>query len=134
MRRMAWPPRAFVSFDCDNDSSLRDLLLGQSQHPDTKFEMHDWSVKQPFTETDWKKRVREKIRASDLVIVICGEKTNTASGVDVELRIAQEEQKPYFLLAGYSNKNCTRPPSAKSSDKLYTWSWKNLSNLIRGGR
>jgi hypothetical protein len=122
MRHMAWPPRAFVSFDYDHDSSLRDLLLGQSQHPDTKFEMHDWSVKQPFTETDWKKRVREKIRASDLVIVICGEKTHTATGVDVELRIAQDEGKPYFLLAGYSNKNCTRPPSAKSSDKLYTWS------------
>ncbi len=45
---MAYPPRAFVSFDYDNDSSLRDLLIGQSKHSDTNFELHDWSVKEPF--------------------------------------------------------------------------------------
>jgi MTH538 TIR-like domain (DUF1863) len=131
---MAWPPRAFVSFDYDNDSSLRDLLFGQSQHPETKFDMHDWSVKEPFTQSNWKDRVRDKIRASDLVIVICGESTHTATGVDVELRIAQAEGKPYFLLKGYSNRTCTRPPSAKPTDKIYTWSWDNLTKLIQGKR
>jgi hypothetical protein len=134
MRPMAWPPRAFVAFDYDHDSSLRDLLLGQSKHSDTNFEMHDWSVKEPFTPSVWKERVRQKIKASDLVIVICGESTHTATGVEVELRIAQEEQKPYFLLKGYANKSCTRPPSAKPGDKLYNWTWDNLKILVQGGR
>ena len=72
--------------------------------------MHDWSVKEPFTPSNWITRVRGKIRASDLVIVICGEHTNTARGVDIELRIAQDEKKPYFMLAGYSDRTCYRPP------------------------
>jgi Thoeris protein ThsB, TIR-like domain len=131
---MAKPPRTFVAFDYDHDSALRDFLLGQSQHPDTNFEMHDWSVKEPFPASVWKQRVREKIRASDLVIVICGEHTHTATGVDVELTIAQEEGKPHFLLAGYSDKTCRTPASAKPSDKLYRWTWENLKTLVQGGR
>jgi hypothetical protein len=131
---MAKPPRAFVSFDFDNDSSLRDLLLGQSKHPDTNFEMYDWSIKEPFAQSNWKERVRTRIKASDLVIVICGEQTHNATGVDVELRMAQEEKKPYFLLAGYANKPCTLPPSARAGDKLYKWTWENLKNLVRGDR
>jgi hypothetical protein len=134
MRIMAKPPRAFVSFDFDNDSTLRDFLIGQSQHPDTDFEIKDWSVKEPLAQSNWKQLVRTRIRASDLVIVICGEKTRTATGVDVELKIAQEEGIPYFLLAGYSDKVCTSPPSAKASDKLYRWTWDNLKTLVRGGR
>lgn len=110
------------------------FLFGRSKHPDTNFEMHDWSVKEPFAQSDWKEKVRARIRASDLVIVICGEKTHKATGVDVELKIAQEEKKPYFLLAGYADKTCTRPASAKASDKLYKWSWDNLKNLVRGDR
>ena len=131
---MPKPPRAFVAFDYDNDSTLRDFLIGQSKHPDTNFAIHDWSVKEPFAQSNWKERVRTRIRASDIVIVICGEKTNKATGVDVELKIAQEEKMPYFLLKGYADKACTLPPSAKASDKLYKWSWENLKNLVRGDR
>jgi hypothetical protein len=131
---MAKVPRTFVAFDYDNDSTLRDFLFGQSKHPDTNFEMHDWSVKQPFAQSNWKERVRARIRASDLVIVICGQKTHTATGVDVELKIAQEEGKPYFLLGGYSDKVCTKPPSARATDSIYKWTWENLKKLIRGER
>ena len=42
------------------------------------------SVKEPFR-TDWKERVREKIRKVDQVIVICGEHTDTASAVNAEI-------------------------------------------------
>lgn len=131
---MTQPPRAFVAFDYDNDSSLRDLLIGQARHPDTNFEMHDWSVKEPFAPSNWKERVRQKIRACDLVIVLCGERTNSATGVDVEVRIAQEERKPHFLLAGYSNRTCVPPLSAKSTDKIYKWTWENLKSLVRSAR
>jgi hypothetical protein len=131
---MARTPRAFCAFDYDHDSALRVLLFGQSKHPDTNFEMHNWSVKEPFPERVWKQRVREKIAACDLMVVICGEHTDTATGVVVELRIAQEEQKPYFLLKGYADKLCTRPPSAKFTDKLYNWTWDNLKLLVDGGR
>jgi hypothetical protein len=127
------PVRVFTAFDYDHDESLRNLLMGQAKHPDTPFEMHDWSVKEPFT-GDWKAKVRTRIRGVDQVIVLCGEHTHTATGVNAELAIAREERKPYFLLWGYSDKSCTKPTAATAEDKIYKWTWDNLKSLIAGNR
>ena len=125
--------RVFTSFDFDHDDDLRIMLIGQSRNPDSPFQMADWSVKEPMA-GDWKDKVRTKIKSSELVIVICGEYTDTATGVSAELRIAQEENKPYFLLSGRSGKTGKKPKSARSSDKIYKWTWDNLKALIRGAR
>jgi hypothetical protein len=69
-----------------------------------------------------------------VVAVICGEYTDTASGVSAEVKIAQEENVAYFLLKGRSEKTCTEPTAAKSSDSIYKWTWDNLKNLIGGAR
>src|SRR5438105_3007423 len=110
--------RVFTSFDYDNDQDLRTMLVGQAKNPDTPFELADWSVKEPMT-GDWKKKVRERIRKVDQVVVICGEHTDTATGVSVELEIAREEKKPYFLLWGRSKKTSVKPKAALASDQIY---------------
>lgn len=125
--------RTFISFDYDNDSDLKILLVGQSKHADSPFEIADWSVKEHIT-GDWKERVRTRIKSVDVVCVICGEHTDTATGVSAELTIAQEEGKPYFLLQGRANKTCKKPKGALSSEKMYGWTWDNLKTLIGGGR
>jgi len=125
--------RVFTSFDYDHDEDLRTLLVGQAKNPDSPFEMADWSVKEPMT-GDWKAKVRDRIKRVDQMIVICGEHTNTASGVSVEIRIAQEEGIPYFLLWGRKDKTCRKPTAAKDSDKIYKWTWDNLKQLIGGAR
>ena len=38
-----------------------------------------------------------------------------------ELRIAQEEEKPYLLLWGRREMMCTKPHGARSSDAMYRW-------------
>ena len=125
--------RAFISFDFDHDEDLRNLLVGQAKHPDTPFEIKDRSLKEPLT-GDWKDKVRRRMDNVDLVIVICGEKTNTAAGVAAELTIAREKGKPYFLLWGRSDKTCIKPISALESDKIYKWTWDSLKALIGGAR
>jgi len=127
------PVRIFISFDYDHDEALRNLLVGQSRHADSPFEMCDWSVKE-LLPGDWKARVRTKIRSVDQVIVVCGQHTDKASGVNTELTIAREEGKPYFLLCGYADQACTKPSSASPSDKIYRWTWDNLKALIAGNR
>src|ERR1019366_9632650 len=109
------------------------LLVGQSTNPDSPFEMHDWSVKEMFT-GDWKSKVQQHIRKVDQVIILCGQSTHLATGVAAELTIAREEKKPYFLLTGYSDKNCKKPTSAYATDKMYDWTWANLKLLIGGAR
>ncbi|MBN1655088.1 MAG: TIR domain-containing protein [Deltaproteobacteria bacterium] len=125
--------RAFISFDFDHDEDLRNLLAGQAKNPDSPFEIKDRSLKEPLT-GDWKGKVRRRMDNIDVVIVICGEYTQAATGVAAELIIAREARKPYFLLWGRNGKSCTRPTSALSTDKVYSWTWDNLKTLIADGR
>jgi len=124
--------RVFISFDYDNDLDLKNLLVGQAKNDDSPFEIADWSIKD--ASSTWKQDARKRIKASDVVAVICGEHTDTATGVGIELGIAQEEGVPYFLLKGRANKTCKKPTTAKSTDKVYDWTWPNLKTLIGGGR
>jgi hypothetical protein len=125
--------RAYISFDYDHDDDLRILLAGQAMHSDTPFDIKDRSLKEPLT-GDWKEKVRRRMANVDIMIVICGEYTHTASGVAAELSIAKEVGKPYFLLWGRSEKTCTRPTSAPADAKIYKWTWDNLRALIHGAR
>lgn len=125
--------RVFTSFDFDNDSDLRILLIGQSKNPDSPFELADWSVKEHIP-GDWKQKIRTRIRQVGQVIVVCGKYTHLATGVSDELTIAREENKPYFLLKGRSSETCTKPTSALYSDQIYLWTWDNLKRLIAGVR
>ncbi|ADJ25237.1 hypothetical protein Hden_3446 [Hyphomicrobium denitrificans ATCC 51888] len=125
--------RVFVSFDYDHDETLKTFLVGQAKHDDSPFFLSDWSIKEPIS-GDWKSRAESRIRAIDVMAVICGQHTHTATGVSAEIEIAQKVATPYFLLKGYSNLDCTKPTAALSSDKVYNWTWDNLKRLIGGAR
>ena len=64
--------RVFTSFDYDHDEDLRVMLVGQAKNPDSPFELADWSVKEPMT-GDWEAKVRQRIKATDQVAVMCGQ-------------------------------------------------------------
>ncbi len=125
--------RVFTSFDFDHDEDLRNLLVGQAKHPDSPFELSDWSIYDHMA-GNWRDQVRARIRRVDQVLVICGTHTDSASGVSAELSIAREEDKPYFLLQGRAEKTCVKPNSALQTDRMYKWTWENLKNLLAGGR
>lgn len=125
--------KAYICFDYDNDYELKECLVGQAKKPDSPFEISDVSIKQEI-QSHWKKYARQKIRLADVVIVICGRYTDTAKGVAAELSIAQEEEKPYFLLCGRNDGNVKKPNNAYKTDNIYSWTWGNLKVLINGGR
>jgi len=125
--------RVYISFDYDHDDDLKTLLVGQAKNPDSPFAIADWSIKEPIT-TNWKATARQRIRAVDVVAVICGKYTNTATGVAAEVSITQEEEIPYFLLAGRAAGGNKKPTTARTDDKLYAWDWENLKRLIGGAR
>jgi hypothetical protein len=124
--------RVFISFDYDHDADLKTLLVGQSKNEDSPFEISDWSIK--VASAGWRQEARRRISASSSVAVICGHYTDTAAGVAEEVRIAQDLGRPYFMLAGRAAGVNKRPNSARSTDKLYKWTWENLKTLVLGGR
>lgn len=124
--------RVFISFDYDHDLSQKTLLVGQAKNEDSPFEIADWSVKEHIDD-DWKSKVKTRMKSVDVVCILCGKHMSTATGVNAEIKIAQEIGKDYFLLAAYKE-GCSKPSAAKSTDKLYNWTWDNLKNLIGGSR
>lgn len=122
----------FISFDYDHDEDLKILLVGQSKNDDSPFSIADWSIKEDSA--DWKDKARTRIKRVDQVIVICGKYTHTATGVNAEIEIARDEDKPYFLLAGRADGENNKPTAALDTDKMYNWTWPNLKTLISGGR
>lgn len=125
--------RAFISFDYDHDEGAKIMLAGQAKHPDSPFDFTDASVKEHLT-GDWKDKIRRRMANIDVAIILCGQWTHLANGVAEELAIAREKGKPYFLLAAYADKVCTRPATSLASDKVYKWTWDNLKALVGGAR
>ena len=123
----------FISFDYDNDKDLPGNLRAQAARPDSPFSIKDRSVRGRINEK-WREEVRERIRKSDLVIVICGEHTDQAKGVAAEVTITRELNKPYFLLKGRRRMACEPPKSVLQTDRMYDWTWDNLRRLIAGER
>ena len=119
----------FVSFDTGHDGELYELLLSQSRIQSSNFAVIGGSERSMATEV-WSERVRRRIREADQVIVICGEHTDASTGVIAELRLAQEEQKPYFLLWGRREIMCTKPAGAKSLEGMYSWTSQILQDQI----
>ncbi len=122
----------FISFDYDHDATLKEFLVGQSKNDDSPFFIEDWSIKE--ASTDWKDKAKTRIKRAAQVIVICGKHTDTATGVNVEVRLAREVGTPYFLLAGYADGGNKKPTAARDEDKLYKWTWDNLKALVAGRR
>lgn len=82
----------FVAFAIE-DERQRDLLKGQSLNTDSPFEYVDMSVKQPY-DSNWKERVRTRIRRSDGVIALVSKNSLSSTGQKWEIACAREEGKP----------------------------------------
>ncbi|MEX2406086.1 MAG: hypothetical protein WD834_02010 [Actinomycetota bacterium] len=88
--------RVFIAF-AKEDERIRDLIKGQSLNTDSPFEYIDMSVKEPY-DTEWKQRVRTRIRGSDGVIALLSKNSLTAAGEKWEITCAVEEEIPLLGL------------------------------------
>ena len=121
--------RVFVSYDREHDGDLHDLLVDQASKSTSGFEISARSRARPPTDP-WDEELHREIREADQVIVICGEHTDRSGHVGTELRIAQEAERPYFLLWGRRELMCTKPTTARSADSMYSWTWEILHDQI----
>jgi predicted metal-dependent hydrolase len=113
----------FIAFAIE-DVKQRDFLTGQSLHTKSPFEYVDMSVKQPY-DSDWKERVRTRIKRSDGVIVIVSKNSLTSSGQKWEIQCAREEKKKIMGIYAYTN---DRTNLEGVNTKV--WTWDNIANFI----
>lgn len=113
----------FIAFAIE-DERQRDFLKGQSLSPRAPFEFVDMSVKQPY-DSEWKERVRTRIRRSDGVIILVSKNSLNSSGQKWEIQCANEERKRILGIWAYSN---DRTNIVGVNTKV--WSDKNISDFI----
>ncbi|QZH59987.1 TIR domain-containing protein [Mycolicibacterium farcinogenes] len=113
----------FVAFAIE-DERQRDFLKGQSLHPRAPFEFIDMSVKEPY-DTNWKERVRTRIRRSNGVIVLVSKNSLSSSGQKWEIGCAKDEGKPIRGIWAYTNDR-----TQLAGVPTYTWSDQNISSFI----
>ncbi|MDX1650490.1 MAG: TIR domain-containing protein [Myxococcota bacterium] len=121
--------RLFVSFDQEHDADLYERLVAEAAEAGSGFEIAarsgELSVDDP-----WEERQRRCVREADLLVVLCGEHTHESRRVDAELRMAQEEGTPYFLLWGRREGMCKLPGAARKGDGMYSWTADILRDRI----
>jgi hypothetical protein len=120
--------RVFVSYDRESDADLYDLLAEKASKESCRFEVTARSSGHSAAESD--AALRRAIRQADQVIVICGEHTESSVSMATELRVAQEEERPYVLLWGRRERMCTKPLTAKPADAIYSWTWEILERQL----
>ena len=113
----------FVAFAIE-DEGQRDLLKGQSLHPRSPFEFIDMSVKEKY-ETDWKEKVRTRIKRSDGVIVLVSKNSAAATGQKWEIACGKDERKKMLGISAYSTDKST-----VEGLQTVAWSDANISGFI----
>jgi hypothetical protein len=113
----------FVAFAIE-DEKQRDLLKGQSLSTKSPFEYIDMSVKEAYS-SNWKDRVRTRIRRSDGVIALVSENSLSSSGQKWEIQCAREEGKKVLGLWIYK-KDRTNVVGVNTK----VWTWDAVKNFI----
>ena len=113
----------FVAFAIE-DERARDLLKGQSLSTRSPFTYTDMSVKEPY-DTNWKERVRTRIRRSDGVIILVSRNSLTSTGQQWEIQCARAEKKPVRGIWIYKN---DRTNIVGLNTQV--WSWNNMAAFI----
>ncbi len=113
----------FIAFAIE-DEAMRNLFTGQSVHPDTPFEFIDMSVKEAYV-SDWKDKVRTRIKRSDGVIALVSESSLTSEGQKWEISCAKEERKPILGVWVYTDDRTTL-----GGVSTVIWSWQAIADFI----
>jgi len=120
---MAEKKVVFIAFAIE-DERQRDFLKGQSLNTNSPFEYVDMSVKEPY-DSNWKERVRTRIRRSDGVIVLASKNSLSSSGQKWEISCSKEEKKRILGIWAYKD-------DRTNIDGVNTkvWTWNNIINFI----
>lgn len=123
-------PRAFISFDFDNNSIEKLLFAGQAKNSRTPFNIEDWSSKETLPQRQWEELIESKINKCNMLIVLVGKKTYTAAGVVKEIKFAKSQDVPVFGVYVDGADNSTPLPIGLQRNRTIVWNWDSIANAV----
>lgn len=114
----------FIAF-AKEDENIRDFLKGQARNNNSPFDFIDMSVKDAYKESEWKEKVRTRIRRSDGVLVVVSKNSPNSKGQKWEIKCAIEEGKPIRGIRAHSE-------DLTDIEGILTmyWTWDDIANWI----
>ena len=119
--------RVFLSFEFDKDGPLRNNFYAQSE-TESENNIENFSLKEAYKPDNqrWLKEAKSLIAQSHVVIVLVGQDTHDAPGVEKEVTIANQHGKPIFQI---------RPQGktwgeVKGAGDLIDWKWNEIDAKI----
>jgi hypothetical protein len=123
-------PRAFISFDYDNNSGEKLYFAGQAKKSRTPFNIEDWSSKIHLPQKEWEDLINAKINKCNFFIVLVGKKTHTATGVIKEIAFAKSQDVPIFGVYVEGADVNTPLPTGLQRNRTIEWNWQKIANAI----
>ena len=123
-------PRAFISFDFDNNEGQKKYFVGQSINSKTPFNIEDWSSKTELPEDKWEKLINDKINKCNILIVLVGRHMSTATGVVKEIAFAKKHNVPVFGIYVDGANSSSNFPDGLTSGRVVVWEWDKIASAI----
>lgn len=120
--------KVFLSFEFDKDEKHHRNFYVQSKDC-SSHDIVDYSLNEPYqphNERTWLKKAHAQIGKSDIVIVVVGEDTHNALGVEKEVTIANQLEKPIFQIRQQSRKS----GMVDGAGEVIPWKWKKIDAKI----
>lgn len=123
-------PRAFISFDFDNNSTEKTLFAGQAKNSRTPFAIQDWSSKSSLPQSEWEKLIKSKINMCNMLIVLVGKKMGSATGVDKEIKMAKDQSVPVFGVYVDGADTSSILPVGLQRNRTISWDWEKIASAV----
>ena len=124
-------PRAFISFDADHNVTQKNLFAGQcSTDSPTPFSVEDWSSKSPLPQAEWEKKLKAKINACNMVIVLVGKSMGSATGVVKEIGFAKDQDVPIFGVYVDGAGATSTLPTGLVLARTVAWDWDLIGKKV----
>ena len=123
-------PRAFISFDFDNNLTSKSLFVGQIKNSRTPFSAQDWSAREALPQGEWEKKLKQKINMCHLMIVLVGRSMGSATGVAKEISFAKDQDVPFFgVYVDGAGRNSTLP-TGLARNRTIAWNWDKIASTV----
>ena len=117
--------RIFVSFEFDKDNDLKNQFFTQAKDL-SPHRVVSFPLNEAYPTEEWKDRARSAIRGCDAIIVLVGQDTHNAPGVETEIDIARQLRKPIFQIVP-QRRTYT---GVHGLDKPTQWKWKIINKKL----
>ena len=118
--------RVFLSFEFGRDNELHYNFYSQAVLY-SQYEIIDDSLNEQYhPDAQWLDKARKQIALSGLVIVVVGEDTHNAPGVEKEVTVTHQLEKPIFQVRPQGRTH----GEVRGAGEVIPWKWKQIDAKI----